>query len=98
MTFQKIVFLGVLALEFIMSLVALITFARDKKLAVKGAMRVKEKTLLTMAALFGALGALIGRIVAHHKTDKIYFSIVIWVSLIMQAAAVLFLGYIAFIR
>ncbi len=52
----------------LMSLLAFVAFLRDKKLAVKGAMRTKEKTLLGLAVLNGAIGAFLGRIVAHHKT------------------------------
>ena len=64
----------------------------DKKLAVKGAMRVKEKTLLLSAVLNGALGAVIGRILAHHKTDKVYFSITIYLALFFQVVVGVVLG------
>lgn len=98
MTYQKIIFLITVITAAVMSLTAFITFMRDKKLAVKGSMRIKEKTLLTMATCFGALGALIGRIVARHKTDKIYFSLIIWLSLVLQISSVIYLGFLAFIR
>lgn len=94
---QLYILIGTLALIVIMSLVAFCTFANDKKRAVKGQDRIKEKTLLGMAAFFGAVGALVGRIVAHHKTEKIYFSIVIWFSLVMQALLVVYLAFLAFI-
>ena len=76
----------------IMSFAALIAFAHDKKLAIKGAMRVQEKTLLLLAVLNGALGAFIGRIIAHHKTDKVYFSITIYLALFLQAVVFIVLG------
>lgn len=94
---QKGVFVGTLVLIVIMSLVTFLTFLKDKKLAVAGSERIKEKTLLSLAACFGSVGALVGRIVAHHKTDKVYFSIVIWFSLVMHALLVCYLGYLAFL-
>lgn len=97
MTLQKILLFATLALIVLMSLVALCTFVNDKKRAKAGADRIKEKTLLSMAAFFGALGAFVGRIIAHHKTDKIYFSIIIILSLVLQAALVVYLGYLAFL-
>ena len=84
--------LGYVALLFIFSIVAIIVYVSDKKKAVKGKERIKEKTLLFFAVFFGAIGSLIGRIIAHHKTDKVYFSIVIYFSLLMEiiTAAVVF--------
>ena len=84
-----VIYLGTVVL---MSLVALILFMHDKKLAIKGAMRVKEKTLLLAAVLNGALGAFIGRILAHHKTDKVYFSITIYFGLFFQIVVLVVLG------
>ncbi len=98
MTYQTVCFLAVVALTLIMSVVALITFVIDKNRAVEGKDRVQEKTLLSMTALFGAPGALVGRIIAHHKTGKLYFSIVIWFSLLLQAALIVYTAYLAFIR
>ena len=97
MTYHKAIFTIVIALIFVMSVFTLTAFAIDKRRAQKGRERVKEKTLLTMTALFGAIGALIGREIAHHKTAKVYFSIVIWFSLILQAALIGYTAYLAFI-
>ena len=47
---------------------------------------IKEKTLLGVTALGGAVGALIGRILFRHKTDKKYFSLTIYFSLIVELA------------
>lgn len=81
----------------LMSLFAFVAFLHDKKLAVKGAMRTKEKTLLGLAVLNGAIGAFLGRIVAHHKTDKSYFSLTIYLGLLCQIGALVFLGLYAFV-
>lgn len=93
MTLNEIILLAYAGLMILMSLVALMAFFRDKKLAVKQKERTKEKTLLFYSVFFGALGALIGRILAHHKTDKVYFSIVIYFSLLTQLAT---LGLLVF--
>lgn len=79
----------------IMSLIAIVAYASDKRKAIKGKERTKEKTLLFYAVFFGALGSLIGRILAHHKTDKIYFSIIIWFSLLLQALTLVLVGFLA---
>ena len=92
----KIYLLIYLGLTVFFSLIALIAYFRDKKLAVKGKERTKEKTLLFLAVFFGSIGAFLGRILAHHKTDKGYFSIVIYFSMLMQAATILALAIMAF--
>ena len=92
MNYNQWLFCIYAALIVIMSIAAFLMFSHDKKLAVKGAMRVKEKTLLQLAVLNGALGAFIGRIVAHHKTDKVYFSITIYLALLLQAIVLVVLG------
>lgn len=86
MTYNQMIFYIYAALIVLMSLIAFCTYCIDKKKAIKGQIRIKEKTLLGMAVLNGAVGAFIGRKVAHHKTDKIYFSITIYLSIICQAA------------
>ena len=93
MTLNQIILVAYAALMVLMSLVALAAYFRDKKLAVKQKERTKEKTLLFYSVFFGAIGALLGRILAHHKTDKVYFSIVIYFSLLTQ---ILTLGLLVF--
>ena len=51
-----------------------------------GPKRIKEKTLLGFTALGGAIGAEIGRRLCHHKTDKSYFSLTIYFSLLLEYA------------
>ena len=87
-----IIYLG---LTVLFSFIALVAYFRDKKLAVKGKERTKEKTLLFFAVFFGSVGAFLGRILAHHKTDKKYFSMVIYFSMLMQAATIVALVIMA---
>lgn len=93
MTFKEYVLFIYIALILVFSIIAIIAYLVDKNKAIKGKMRTKEKDLLFYAVCFGALGSLIGRIIAHHKTEKVYFSIVIWFSLLMQILAFLVIGY-----
>lgn len=76
-----------------MSMISFITFGIDKVKAKKEKIRVKEKTLLEMTILGGAIGSTIARIFFYHKTNKIYFSITIYFALINQIA----LGIFAYI-
>lgn len=95
MSNNMILLIAYVCLIVIMSLIAIVAYASDKRKAIKGKERTKEKTLLFYAVFFGALGSLIGRILAHHKTDKIYFSIIIWFSLLLQALTLVLLAFLA---
>ena len=96
MTYHMGLFIIDASLMALMSLVAIIAFVRDKGLAEKGAMRTKEKTLLELAVLDGAFGAFIGRLIAHHKTNKMYFSLIIYLGMLLQAGVLVLLGMMAF--
>lgn len=97
MTFHTILFLADIALLVLMSLVSFVAFLSDKKKAVKGKERTKEKTLLMTAVLNGAYGAFAGRIIAHHKTDKGYFSFTIYMGMLFQTAVLVILALFAFV-
>lgn len=73
----------------IMSAFAIFLYAKDKKLSVNGDERISEKALLAVAVFGGALGAFAGRTLFSHKTRKIYFSVVIGVSLFLQTVVFL---------
>ena len=67
----------------------------DKSRARRGAWRIRESTLLGTAACFGALGALLGMYVFHHKTKHSAFALGVPALLLVQAvllAALLFRG------
>ena len=67
----------------------------DKSRARRGAWRIRESTLLGTAACFGALGALLGVYVFHHKTKHRAFALGVPALLLVQAvllAALLFRG------
>ena len=67
----------------------------DKSRARRGAWRIRESTLLGTASCFGALGALLGMYVFHHKTKHRAFALGVPALLLVQAvllAALLFRG------
>lgn len=74
----------------LMSLITFFLFKKDKAMAQSGGgpKRIKEKILLGFSALGGALGAEIGRRLCHHKTDKSYFSLTIYFSLLLEIALI----------
>lgn len=62
----------------------------DKLFAKKGAWRVPERTLLLIAFLGGSLGSLLGMLLAHHKTRKPKFYILVPLFLMLQIAAAIY--------
>ena len=71
----------------VMSVITLVTFARDKIAAMQTGGRTPEIVLITLAALGGAVGAFLGSIIFHHKSNfgrKFYIQISIWLSLAIQ--------------
>ena len=46
-----------------------------------------ERTLLLIAAIGGSLGSLLGMLIAHHKTRKPKFYILVPLLLVLHAAA-----------
>ena len=83
-------FIGYAAYLALASLCTFALFLKDKSIALKhnnDNLRIKERTLLGACVFGGAVGGFFGRIVAHHKTNKKYFSFTIYVSLLMQIAA-----------
>ena len=98
MDYEKIIFLAYLGVLVIMSLFTFFIFGKDKKMAQNGGgpKRIKEKILLGCCALGGAIGGFLGRITFRHKTEKSYFSFTIYLGILVQVAALAFLGYMAF--
>lgn len=65
----------------------------DKKKAQHGRWRIRESTLMTVAALGGSVGSLLGMKLFRHKTKHLKFTMGIPVILVLQImAAVIFLS------
>jgi uncharacterized membrane protein YsdA (DUF1294 family) len=76
------------------SLISFFLYGRDKKMASRGNnVRIKERTLLFFTSFGGSFGAFLGRIIFRHKTDKKYFSLVIYISLLLQLGALALIIY-----
>ena len=84
MTYNQIVLLVYVGYLLLFSLITFILFLVVKQLAIKEKTRIKEKVLLFFVAIGGGIGGYFGRILGHHKTKKIYFSLIINLTLILQ--------------
>ena len=98
MTFEKLIFVVSICFLAFVSLITFFIFGIDKHNAKNNKERIKEKTLLFYTTFGGAIGAFIGRIIFRHKTDKIYFSMTIYFSLLLEIVMAVVLGYLAFGR
>ena len=63
----------------------------DKKKAKKGAWRIPEATLMTVAAIGGSFGSLLGMYNFRHKTKHPKFTVGIPLILVAQVVAVWFI-------
>lgn len=95
MTYERIILIIYIAYIVLSSIMTFLLFCKDKKIAVKGGDRIKEKTLLSFVVFGGAIGGFIGRLVARHKTDKVYFSFTIYLSILLQAITAAVLIFLA---
>jgi len=74
----------------LISLLAVFLTIRDKRAAKRQKWRVKERTLLLVAALGGSVAMLLTMWAIRHKTKHAKFMIGIPVILVLQVALVLF--------
>ena len=73
------------------SLVTFVAYALDKSAAQRRAWRTPESTLLALGLAGGWPGALIAREVLRHKSKKSSFRIQLWVTVMMNCAALAWL-------
>lgn len=82
------VLLGYLIL---INLVGFTAMFLDKRKARKGAFRIPESTLFTIAFMGGSLGSLIGMYTFRHKTRHLSFTIGMPLLLLLQLLVLFFL-------
>lgn len=70
----------------LVNLVAMLLYASDKQRAKQQIERIPETTLLGIALIGGALGALLGMILFRHKTCHTRFVIAVPLMLLVQLA------------
>ena len=75
----------------VINVVTFVLFGLDKYNARKGNRRIREVTLMAMAALGGSVGAWMGMHLWHHKTKHRKFRYGIPLILLLQIALIYFL-------
>ena len=81
----------ILLLLVAVNLVSFTLYGLDKLKAKKGLWRIKESTLLLIAALGGSVGALLGMEVFRHKTKHWQFKVLVPVFFILHIALAVWL-------
>ena len=76
----------IIAILFVMNLLAFALMGIDKAKAKASAWRIPEKPLFLVTALFGGLGGTLGMNVFRHKTKHWYFKFGFPVLLVIQLA------------
>lgn len=76
---------AVLIMLLIWNIYVLFLYGFDKMRARNEGRRIREKTLILCAFLFGSVGAMFGMVVFNHKTSKIKFRILIPLSVLFNA-------------
>lgn len=82
-----------LIVYYVMSMAALTLYAKDKVSAIEHGWRIPEVILLSVSALGGVSGTIIGMIFLNHKSNmsnKWYFFPTIVISVIVQLLTLLF--------
>ncbi len=85
MTIQTLAYLA------LVNLTAFANFGWDKRCAISGDRRIPEKTLLGLALIGGAFGAVAAQQTFRHKTRKEPFRTLLWLILAGQAVFALVL-------
>ena len=81
----------ILLLLVAVNLVSFTLYGLDKLKAKKGLWRIRESTLLLIAALGGSVGALLGMEVFRHKTKHWQFKVLVPVFLVLHLALAVWL-------
>jgi len=80
-------YLSVISL--LVSTVTYLAYAKDKSAAIRDKRRVPEKTLHLLSLFFGWPGAMLAQERLRHKTKKISFRIIFWLTVSLN---IVFLG------
>jgi uncharacterized membrane protein YsdA (DUF1294 family) len=80
--------LPILSIYLFLSVICFAVYARDKSAARRGARRTPENTLLTLGLLGGWPGGLLAQRWLRHKTSKIAFQRVFWLTVALNLLAV----------
>jgi len=78
-----------------MSFATFVAYALDKRAAERSGWRLSEGSLLAMGLTCGWPGAIIAQQVYRHKTAKMSFQIVFWVTVIVNVVAFVVFSWVA---
>lgn len=76
----------------VVSVIAYVTYAIDKKAAIKNRRRVSEKSLHLLGVLGGWPGALLAQQRLRHKTQKTSFQLMYWLTVTLNLAGLWWLS------
>ena len=82
---------GITLALLIWNLLIFLIYGIDKFKARRGAWRIPEKILLTIALVCGGFGAWLAGIAFHHKTRKWYFKTVWFLGMVITLVALYFI-------
>lgn len=82
----------VVVIYFVMSLITFIAYAMDKSAAEKGRWRTKESTLHLFSLMCGWPGAYFGQTKFRHKSSKLEFKNVYWVTVFLNIGGLVWLN------
>lgn len=71
-----------------LSLLTYVVYGIDKRRAARHRRRISERTLILLGALGGWPGALVAQRRLRHKTRKLNFQVVFWLSVVLHVAVV----------
>ena len=96
MTTKQIVIIAYASYLVLLSLITFIAYGVDKKKAIKGKYRTKEKTLLSLSFLGGAFGGYPAMLIFRHKTkgEHWYFTAVNWLGLALHIALMIMIVFV----
>jgi uncharacterized membrane protein YsdA (DUF1294 family) len=78
---------GYTALVTVASIVAYVLYGIDKRRAVAGGRRISENTLHWASLLGGWPGAIIAQRRLRHKTQKLAFRVIFWITVLLHLVA-----------
>jgi len=76
----------IVAFYAVISVIAYINYAIDKKAAINNRRRVSEKSLHLLGVLGGWPGALLAQQRLRHKTQKTAFQVTFWLTVVVNLA------------
>ena len=96
LTTKQIVIISYAAYLVLLSLITFIAYGMDKKKAIKGQYRTKEKTLLTLSFIGGAFGGYPAMLFFRHKTkgEHWYFTAVNLLGLAVHITLMILLIFV----